>query len=148
MWFSQVVLPKYPKAELWMVTEPGPNMDGVKYFYGISRKELITLYQKAWIYASPSTYEGFGLPYVEAMACGTPVIAFPNLGAREVLEEGLCGKLCRDDSFPNAICEFLKSSDIRSSYTSKGLERAKYYSLDKTIQAYHEYILKVAGLND
>src|SRR5258707_3743691 len=63
--FQRVVRNRFPNATLMMVTDPGPAMEGVSYFTGISQEGLIELYQKAWIYASPSQYEGFGLPYVE-----------------------------------------------------------------------------------
>ena len=55
---------------------------------GSSDTELAALYCRAWLYVSPSTYEGFGLPYAEALACGTPVVATPNDGSREMLAAG------------------------------------------------------------
>ncbi len=45
---------------------------GVTYVTGVPDTQLADLYRRAWVCASPSTYEGFGLPYLEAMACGTP----------------------------------------------------------------------------
>ena len=56
-------------------------------------ERLIELYQQAWLFCLPSSYEGFGVPYIEAMSCGTPVVATPNAGAREVLEEMAGGTL-------------------------------------------------------
>src|SRR5260370_18616733 len=60
--FNRSIRAQFPQATLIMVTEPGPAMDGVSYFTGVSQQELIELYQKAWVYASPSRYDGFGLP--------------------------------------------------------------------------------------
>ena len=66
----------------------GPARKGVSYHVGVSDTELAALYCRAWVYVSPSTYEGFGLPYAEALACGTPVVATPNDGSHEMLSAG------------------------------------------------------------
>ncbi len=57
--FQHFVRPRFPQASLMMVTDPGPAQPRVTYFTGITQTELIALYQKAWVYASPSQYEGF-----------------------------------------------------------------------------------------
>ena len=75
----------FPQAQLTMVATTGPPMQGVTYCTGIAEAELVRLFQQSWVYASPSVYEGFGLPYLEAMACGTAVVASPNPGSRELL---------------------------------------------------------------
>ena len=53
--------------------------------------ELVEEYGRAWVFCLPSTYEGFGIPYAEAMAAGLPVLATPNIGARFVTDEGRAG---------------------------------------------------------
>lgn len=63
------------------------KLKNVTRFGTVSREELIKLYSRATVHISPSRYEGFGLSILEAMACGTPTVAFAVGGAREVLEQ-------------------------------------------------------------
>ena len=141
--FCESIRPRFPQASLMMVSEPGTAMDGVSYFTGISQTELIELYQSAWVYASPSRYEGFGLPYLEAMACGTPVIATPNPGSRELLGKSEFGLLSSDADFSRKLCDLLSGPEVRSALTASGLARAREYSLDKMLDRYEMLMEKL-----
>ena len=68
------VLPR----RLWMVAEDAPEARNVTVLGRVSDDELAELYRQAWVFCLPSTYEAFGIPYVEAMASGCPVVATPN----------------------------------------------------------------------
>ena len=116
------------------------RIDGVHYHTGIGTDALVRLYQRAWIYASPSTYEGFGLPYVEALACGTPVVATPNPGSREVLGNGRYGCLAADDQFASTLLRLLGDRSERDGLTRRGLERAAEYDITITAAAYESLI--------
>ncbi len=119
-----------------MVSEPGAPEDGVSYFTGISQQELTGLFQKAWVYASPSKYEGFGLPYLEAMACGTPVVTTPNPGSRELLGDSQFGSLASDANFGRKLCDLLSNESLRDKLIVEGLRRASEYSLDKMLHRF------------
>ena len=96
-------------------------------------KRVLLSNAKAFIF--PSRYEGFGLPVLEAMACGTPVIttnvsSLPEVGGDAVLyiepdeAEGLA----------DTIDRLLDDSKLQAEYVKKGLERAKQFSWDKTAE--------------
>ncbi len=144
-WFSESVRPAFPCARLCMVCEPGPAAEGVKYLQGVSDTELAALYRRAWIFASPSTYEGFGLPYLEALASGTPVVATANPGSREVLDEGRYGCLIEHDKdFAPAVLELLADRPARLRRIALGLQRSRDFSLDRALDRYEAVLENLA----
>jgi phosphatidylinositol alpha-mannosyltransferase len=142
--FSRVVRAAHPEAHLAFVGPAGPAVPGVSYHTGVSDEDLAALYRRAWVYASPSAYEGFGLPYLEAMACGTCVVASPNPGSREVLEDGRYGVLAEDAAFGEALIATLGDAHRRRDMEAAGLCRANELSLDAMLDRY-ETLLRKAG---
>ena len=94
---------------------------------------------------SPSSYEGFGLPYLEAMACGTAVVATPNPGSREVLESGTHGRLVDDAGFAAAIVDLLGDDNSRHALEASGLRRAQQLSVDSMIDRYEAVLAELSG---
>ena len=133
--FVQTVRARFPDAELMFVGAKGPSHPGVAYFTGVPDAELASMYRRAWVCASPSTYEGFGLPYLEAMACGTAVLATPNEGSREVLGHGY-GGLVSDDDFASALVMLLGDESRRRVLESAGILRAAEFPMSRMIDAY------------
>ncbi len=127
--FETVVRPAFPTAELWMVTTERASGPGIRWFGRVSTAVLADLYRKAWVFCLPSRYEGFGVPYIEAMACGTPVVATPNGGAEEVLGGGRWGRLVREQELGQALVELLTSKDTRQTMAERGLERVKGFDI-------------------
>jgi glycosyltransferase involved in cell wall biosynthesis len=142
--FSRVVRPARPEAHLAFVGPAGPAVPGVSYHTGVSDEDLAALYRRAWVYASPSAYEGFGLPYLEAMACGTCVVATPNPGSLEVLQDGRYGVLAEDAAFGDAVLALLGDATRRRAMEAAGLRRAHELSLDAMLDRY-ETLLRKAG---
>jgi len=138
--FERNIRPDFPNAELRMVTTPGPSRAGVSYHPGISRERLISLYQESWVYASPSTYEGFGLPYLEALACGAAVVATPNPGSREVLDNGRYGRLAEDGDFAKVVCRLLQDPTAREGLSRCGVTRAAEFDIDRSAASYEAFI--------
>lgn len=95
----------------------------------VSDEELKALYQHASCFIFPSLYEGFGIPPLEAMSCGCPVLASTAAAVREV-----CGEapLYFDPHVPEQLArrlrEVLANPALRARMSSAGLERARLYS--------------------
>lgn len=143
-WFTNDIRPQFPNATLDLVGAPGPEAPGVNYHCGVDDAELADLYRRAWVYASPSSYEGFGLPYLEAMACGTPVVATPNPGSREVLDNGRYGILASDADFVPELARLLIDEPRRHALAQAGLARALELSLDSMIDRYEALLNRLA----
>jgi phosphatidylinositol alpha-mannosyltransferase len=134
--FQRTIRPVLPDATLMFVGQPGPDIPGVTYRTGVDDGELAALYRRAWLYASPSTYEGFGLPYLEAMACGTAVVATPNPGSDEVLAGGQFGRLVDDAAFGAVTLNLLGDETARRAMEASGLRRAQEFSLESMLDHY------------
>ncbi len=134
--FQREVRPRFPDAELWAVAEKPMEGEGIRNFGRVSLDVLTDLYQRAWVFSLPSSYEGFGVPYIEALAAGTPVVASPNPGAREVLREGEFGLLPEDAQLGAAINQLLGDAALRESFVGNGLVRAQDFSWDSVTAQY------------
>ena len=136
--FQSQIRPALPDAELWMVAERDIQAPGVICFVNLNERALADLYRRAWVFCLPSTYEGFGIPYIEAMACGTPVVAAPNTGARELLEDGKWGLLASPPELGSTLLSLLNDPHRRHSLAQRGLQRAEAFAQDRVVDAYEE----------
>ena len=121
--------------------------DAVGFTGRISDQELIDLYQNAAVMVFPSLYEGFGLPILEAMACGCPVIASDCSVFREVAGDAALLINPEDyDELMNAMIKVINNEAIRSSLIGRGLKHVKIYTWEKTaeqtVSVYHDACLK------
>ena len=134
-----------PDAELWLVCPEPVREEGVRWLGKVSPADLVRLYRRAWVYCMPSSYEGFGRPYAEALASGTPVVATPNPGAVEVLGGGAYGEIVADADLGAALCRLLRQPDLRDRLSRRGRERAWDFAWDRVVEQYerlYEAILR------
>lgn len=101
------------------------------YLYG---EDLVAMYQQADCLVFPSLTDTFGLTSIEAMACGTPVAAFPVTGPRDVVEEGKTGSLNRDLSHAVHTALQLDREQVRSNALRFSWERVadRFLSVHET----------------
>lgn len=134
--FARHVRPRLPDAELWLVSPDRAEGSGVRWWGVVDRERLASLYRQAWVMCLPSSYEGFGRPYVEAMAAGTPVVASPNPGAREILDEGRYGWIVPDEDLGPALVRLLGDADLRADLSRRGAVRARRYAWPVVAEQY------------
>ncbi|PRZ06425.1 glycosyltransferase involved in cell wall biosynthesis [Isoptericola sp. CG 20/1183] len=138
--FVAHVRSRHPDAELWMVSRDVPEDagPGVRSLGALDDAALADAYRRAWVFCLPSDYEGFGIPYVEAMASGLPVVATANVGARYVSAEGRAALLTPLDGVGVALADLLADDVRREALAEAGAARAQEYSLRRVVDRYEE----------
>jgi glycosyltransferase involved in cell wall biosynthesis len=111
----------------------------------ISEEEKLSLYRLADLYVYPSLYEGFGLSPLEAMACGTPVLASNRSSLPEVVGDGGLLVNPRPDQLATAISTMLHDEDLRQALTRRALDQAARFSWRKTAEMTRSVYRDVLG---
>ncbi|MBS5823580.1 MAG: glycosyltransferase family 4 protein [Clostridium argentinense] len=125
------------------------NMADKILFTGFADEEDLPIYYNACeVFVYPSFYEGFGLPPLEAMNCGTPVIASNITSIPEVVgDSGMLIDPHNINEISNAIGEMLSNESLRNHYGNLGYKRAKLYSWENTakntLQVYEQIYSKM-----
>ena len=123
------------RAENW-ITFPGR----------LTNDELLALYQRAWIVASASLAEGWGLTLTEAAACGTPAVATDISGHRCSVVDGVTGVLAPVESLGEAIADVLGDDASREQMGKAALARAQTLTWESSavgvIKALHGEVLR------
>lgn len=101
----------------------------------VDKEDLVSLYNLAALFVMPSLYEGFGLPILEAMACGCPVVttkegSIPEITGESVYYVDAYGV----SSIANGIGEVYFNPDLAKKLSEKGLKQAKKFSWEKTAE--------------
>lgn len=123
------------------------GLDRSVYFAGyIRREQLPSLYRSANAFVYPSLYEGFGLPVIEAMACGVPAVVSAASCLPEIV--GDAGMLAQPED-PNSIADALmtlaSNEELRRGMARKGQSRARSFSWDRLAADTLQVYLEVAG---
>lgn len=119
----------------------------VRWLGYVDEADKPSLLRLASLYVFPSEYEGFGLPVLEAMACGTPVIASEIPVIQEIVGDGAYLVKPGDvRAMGGAMLALLLQNPLRETMITRGLARATYFSWRKTaIETYSVYERVLAG---
>jgi glycosyltransferase involved in cell wall biosynthesis len=135
--FERAIRPLFPKATLTVVgPQKAPVGSGVRFAGQPGEDALVVEYQKSWIYCSVSSYEGFGVPLIEAMACGAAVAATDNSGAREIITNGFDGLLCADEELAATLVRLISEKTLRESLVANGRRTANNYEIGIVAERY------------
>ncbi len=122
-----------PTAALSLRVDQLKLRDRVKFVGEVSDEKLASLYRGATALVLVSLYEGFGLPLVEAMACGTPVLTSNVASMPEVVgEAGILVDPSDIGAIAAALARLASDFDLRQLLAARGIARARSYSWDST----------------
>jgi len=109
--------------------------NGVRVLNYVETSKLALIYNLASVFVYPSLYEGFGLPPLEAMACGCPVVVSRAASLPEVCADAACYVDPKDvQSIAEGIDKGLADEELRRSLIKRGRERARLFTWEKTAE--------------
>jgi glycosyltransferase involved in cell wall biosynthesis len=119
-----------------------------EYKWGLSDEEMIARYEAADILSLPSTYEGFGMPILEAQAIGRPVITSKTFSMPEVAGDAAYLADPEDvNDIRNGILKIINDDEYRETIVDKGFENIKRFDPDKIAQQYYDLYRSVIDQN-
>lgn len=133
----------YGGKEFLEVLERMQVRDSIHHLGYVEDSDLPALYSGAEVFVFPSLYEGFGLPVLEALACGTPVLSSNNSSIPEVAEDAaLLVDPMDEEAIAQGILRIMEDRDLREQLVQDGLNRARNFSwrktARKTLEVYRE----------
>jgi glycosyltransferase involved in cell wall biosynthesis len=119
--------------------------DRIIYLHYVEENDLPILYNLATLFLFPSHYEGFGLPVLEAMKCGLPVLSSNNSSLTEVVGQG--GLMFRDNdsiAFADAIISLLSDENFYQKQKANALIQAEKFTPEKQLHKYLDILKRLA----
>jgi len=143
-WDLSTIIAKYGLTNKVLMPSEGDK------WWGVDEEELAQIYNALDVYVHASSGEGFGLPILEAMACGKPVIASNNTAIPEVVgdagilipcfeedmetAEGFTVATTRIKPFTEAMARLFYDDNLRKTLSQRAIERAKQFTWDKAVR--------------
>ncbi len=128
-----------PEADVTaMRTEFAGNRqwEGLHCHCRLSQEALGCLYAESWMYLSLSSYEGFGVSIIEAMAAGCLPISISHPGAREIISDGENGFLADEKVIESLASKLLRDKTLTTALAEKSLLHARNFSPDRIARRY------------
>lgn len=126
-----------------LIDEYGKDPDIIRLGF-VPDEDLVVIYNLATVYCQPSFYEGFGLPVLESMVCGTPVVASKKSSLPEIV--GRAAVLIDPYDIidiANGLTVAIEDRDLREDLIQKGLKQAKKFSWKKTADGTYKVYQKM-----
>jgi len=134
-------------SDLYARVRAGQWRDGAVFLNNVADADLSALYSAARATVVPSEAEGFGMPVVEGMVCGSPVICSDIPVLREVAGEAARYFDLRDGrALSEAIMEIATDADLRADLTERGLARGSRYTWRAAAETVYEALRQLAGV--
>jgi glycosyltransferase involved in cell wall biosynthesis len=119
--------------------------DRVRFLGKLSDDQLVDLYNGACVFAIPSLYEGFGVPALEAMACGTPVLAGRAGSLPEIVgQAAYLVDPTETASIAAGLSELLRDTGLRDRLVARGYERTREFSWERAAERILEICVEAA----
>jgi len=120
-------------ADIFAAARESGYADALVFTGYVPDADLVALYNAAAVFVYPSLFEGFGLPPLEAMACGTPVVCSDTSAFPEVVGDAALTVDPRNpEALADAIATVLSDTDLRAGLAAAGLRRAAHFSWQTT----------------
>jgi phosphatidylinositol alpha-1,6-mannosyltransferase len=97
--------------------------DRVRFLGTLAAEQLVGAYRAADIFVMPSTGEGFGISYLEAMACGTPALGLAAGGATDALADGFLGMIVEEHDLRGGIARLLSAPPLRGHVLAEAVQK-------------------------
>ncbi|WP_151736546.1 glycosyltransferase family 4 protein ['Paenibacillus yunnanensis' Narsing Rao et al. 2020] len=124
-----VGMPNWRNSEMYSIVEKTEFANKIIFMDFINETELVYLYKNATMFLYPSLYEGFGIPPLESMACGTPVITSNTTSIPEIVEDAaLTINPSSGEELKQGIIELFNNEMLRKELSVKGLQRVQKFS--------------------
>jgi glycosyltransferase involved in cell wall biosynthesis len=128
-----VGIPNWEQTKFYQMAQASDFNADIVFTKFISENDLVSLYNGARIFIYPSSYEGFGIPLLEAMACGVPVITSNVTSIPEVTgDAAILINPTSGDELKAAVVRLTSNADLRKDLISRGLEQVTKFSWAKT----------------
>ena len=105
-----------------------PGLEGVEFRTGLGQEELIRRYRESWAYLCLSSYEGFGVGIIEAMAHGCPVFTTPHPGSDYLVRDGEDAVVAAPEAAADALAALLADRPRREALAARALERSRRFA--------------------